>query len=457
VPAKPATWDYIDQRGDVTDYELGSAGGWYYWPPFLQWRLLEPNQWVTPDPIVEVNVYPPYSGSATNVEAFFVQIPMANPTPIEDRVLIMGFHGSNLSPGQIFGVVSGVHDLPEICAANGWVLLAPDGLYTSNMANVASQTALEVDLALVAGVVGFNRDKVYSLGFSMGGLNATSFAFRHQDPYAIRTAGIIHHTGTTDIIRDYNEATPFAKVAIWENPLVFGASPTANPFAYNRVNPARFDGTGTAFVEELFQLDALKHTPFYLHYDTNDPTKYWIWNALLKDAMSVKGFTFKSVVTSGPVPQHSIYSIDFYDAIDYITQAPLGPLPTTAEIYADRPARFLWSTMISDPAPQVAHYEVTIDAPNNSFTVSNTHNVVTVGFDLALMGLDPSQQVTFTSVSGDHSSDTYVLTGYPAAPSSILVGIEGAMPYATSYDSIKGEVSITPNETGLSALVQVVP
>jgi dienelactone hydrolase len=369
----------------------------------------------------------------------------------------MGFHGSNLSPGQIFGVVSGVHDLPEICAANGWVLMAPDGIYTSNMANVASQTALEVDLALVAGVVGFNRDKVYSLGFSMGGLNATSFAFRHQDPYAIRTAGIIHHTGTVDIIRDYNEASPFAKVAIWENPLVFGASPTANPFAYNRVNPARFDGTGTDFVEELFQLDALKHTPFYLHYDTNDPLKYWLWNALLKDALTAKGFTFEALITSNPQPAHSIYSLDFHAAVGYVTQHPLGPLPASAEIFADRPAQYLWSRLVTDPAPNVARYTVAIDAPTNSFTVSDTHHVGTLAFNLDLMGLDPAQQVTFTSTSGDSTSDTYVLTGYPAQPASILVGIEGAMPFATSYDSIKGEVSITPNETGLSALVQVVP
>src|SRR5262245_30596357 len=55
VPAKPARWEFIDQRGEVVDYELGSEGGWYYWPPFLQWRVLEFSQWVTPDPIVEVD------------------------------------------------------------------------------------------------------------------------------------------------------------------------------------------------------------------------------------------------------------------------------------------------------------------------------------------------------------------------------------------------------------------
>ena len=81
----------------------------------------------------------------------------------------------------------------------------------------------------------------------------------------------------------------------------------------------------------------------------------------------------------------------------------------------------------------------------------------TLAFNLDLIGLDALQQVTFTCASGDATADTYVLTGYPVQPASILVGIEGARPFATSYDSIKGEVSIQPNETGASAFVQVLP
>jgi dienelactone hydrolase len=455
VPARPAQWQFIEERGSTTDYELGTSGDWFYWPPFLQWRFLEASQWATTDPIVEVDIYPPYSGSATNIEAFFLQVPLTNPVAAEDRTLIMGFHGSQVSPAQIFGVGAGVTDLPQLCTDNGWLLMAPNGLHTSNMASEPTQKALEVDLAFVFSVLPFNPDRVYSLGFSMGGLNATSFALRHQDPFALRTAGIIYHTGTTDIVRDYNEASAHAKLTIWEDPLVFDASPTENPFAYDRVNPARFDAAGTGFQDEYFQLDAIKHTPFYLHYNTNDPTKYDGWTNVLKDALNEKGFTVESVVSTTLQPKHSIFTLDFADALDYVTETPLGPLPSAARIFADRPTRYLWSRMISNPAPSIARYTVSIDAALNSFAVSDTHHVDELGFAPSLMGLSPALTLTFTAASGDLTPDTYVLSDYPAAPTSILV--DGLPPLATSYDPIKGEVSISPNATGNAALVEIIP
>lgn len=455
VPSQPAQWQFIEQRGSTTDYELGTTGDWYYWPPFLQWRFLDASQWVTADPIVEVDIYPPYSGSATNIEAFFLQVPLAHPAPLEDRALIMGFHGSQVSPAQIFGIGSGINDLPEICSDNGWLLMAPNGLHTSNMASEPTQRALEVDLAFLYSVLPFNPDKVYSLGFSMGGLNATSFALRHQDPFALRTAGIIYHTGTTDIIRDYNDATPHFQQTIWEDPLVFGASPTENPFAYDRVNPARFDAAGTGFLDDFFQLDAIKHTPFYLHYNTNDPTKYDGWNSVLSGALTAKGFTVESAITTTLQPKHSIFTLDFIDAVGYVTETPLGPLPASSRIFADRPAKYLWSRMISDPAPNVARYTVAIDTSTNSFAVSDTHHVDVLGFAPSLMGLSPSQTLTFTAASGDLTPDTYVIGDYPAAPTSILV--DGVQPLATSYDPIKGEVSISPNETGSAASIEIIP
>jgi hypothetical protein len=455
VPAGPATWEAIEGRGAVTDYELGGGGGWYFMPPFLQWRFLEPSQWATSDPIAEVHVYPPYSGSTTNIESFLLQIPTTMPAPVADRALIIGFHGASISPAQIFGVSAGITDLPEICTANGWFLLGPNGINASNMACVLSQKALEVDIALIASLFQFNWEKVYTLGFSMGGLNATSFAFRHQDPYTPRVAGVIYHSGTTDIVRDYDEAPPQAKVDVWENPLVFGASPTDDPFAYDRVNPTRFNAAGTGFLDEHFQLDALKYLPFYVHADNNDYTKYSGWTKTLAAAMQSKGFTLKTKYITSPTPTHSIFTLDYDAALDYVTQFPVGVMPPGARLFADRPGRYLWSRMISNPAPNVARYEVQIHRLTNSFAVSDTHHVDTLGLDLALMGVNAAQPVSFTAQSGDGTPDTFVLTAYPAAPTAVLV--DGGPASSWGYDPVTGGVTITPNSTGADALVQVIP
>jgi len=454
VPATRATRENIERRGPVVDYELGAEGGWYYMPPFLQWRFLEPGQWVTSDPIVEVHVYPPYSGSQTNIEAFLLQIPTSMPAPVQDRALIVGFHGSSISPLQIFGGTSGPYDLPQLCTARGWFLLGPNGHHTSNMGSEPNQRAYEVDLALLASLFQFNWEKVYTLGFSMGGLSATSFAFRHQDPYTPRVAGIIYHSGTTDIIRDYDEA-PAATKHIWEDPLVFGATPTQDPFGYDRVNPARFNATRTGFLDDYFQLDSLKHTPFYVHANFNDQTKYSGWTMQMASKMLARGFTMQTAYISTPTPTHWMGTLDYDAAVDYVTQWTADTLPTGSKIFADRPGRWLWSKLVNDPAPNVARYEVHITALTNGFSVTDTHHVDTLGLDLPLMGLDASQPVSFTTMSGDGTPDTYVLSAYASAPSIVLA--DGGPPAAWSYDPISGSVSITPNTNGVGALVQVIP
>ena len=96
-----------------------------------------------------------------------------------------------------------------------------------------------------------------------------------------------------------------------------------------------------------------------------------------------------------------------------------------------------------------------MNAPGNNFTVDETHYVDELAFDLDLMGIDAGSIVNFTASSGDGTSDTYVLLGYVTAPSQVLV--DGGPPFDWSFDSAKGTLSITPNTTGSSSLVQVLP
>ncbi|MEM7310641.1 MAG: hypothetical protein AAF682_28460 [Planctomycetota bacterium] len=454
APARRATWDNIDRRGRSVPIEVGAGGGWYFWPPVLQWRYMDPADWATSDPIFEVMLYPPYSGSATNAESFFLQVPTTNIVPVADRGMVIGFHGYELSPSQIFGVKAMSTDLPEYCTQNGWFLLAPTGILTTNMGSLPSQRALEMALALIVGLFDFNWDKMYSMGFSAGALSAASFAMRHLDPGALLPAGIIYHTGTIDLIREYNQQSAQTQT-LWAGPDHFGDTFANDPFAYHRVNNARFNAAGDDFSDDHFAFKSLKHVPFYLHVNLNDPTHLPGWNMELEEKFSSDGFTYRAVTGSTATPKHTIHSIDYPDALAYISQFEAGPLPTSAELFADRPAKYLWSKMISDPAPEVARYAVDIDAPANSFDISDTHHVGILGFDLALMGLDPLQVLNFTAASGDSTSDTYVLIGYPAAPSSVLV--DGVAPVSWSYDPVKAEVSITPNSSGGVATVQVIP
>ncbi len=448
VPARP--FDPDERPGQVVDYELGSDGGWFYWPPLLQWRWypLAP----TTDPTVQVTVYPPYSGNPTNAESFILQFPAVPPASISDRALVIGFHSFNVSENQIFGPQA--QGLWELCQANGWMLLAPRGLNQVHFGNEPSQRALEQVLALVYWIFEINPDRIYTFGFSMGGLSAMSFAFRHQDPYALRIAGVVHHTGTVDVVRDYETAN-VATQQIFETSEVFGGSPAAAPFNYDRVNPTRFNAAGDDFLEDFFQLDGVFHTPFYLHRNSNDPQKILPWNVVLDDELLAKGFTCTSDVVTTKTPEHNLATIDFADAFNYVGQFSLGPLPTASEIFADRPGNYLYTEMIAGRTDKVARYNVSVDAPSNTFTVNQSVDVTDIGFDLGLMGIDPAFLVSFFCEADDGAQMTYVLKGYPAAPSSIAVN--GGAPVASSYDPATGNLSITPTADGSLAFVQITP
>ncbi|MCZ6597121.1 MAG: hypothetical protein O7B99_05765 [Planctomycetota bacterium] len=447
VPATPFAWG-MDQRGTV-DYELGSGGGWHYWPPVLQWRYLP---WVTSDPLVEVIVYTPYSGSPDYNERFKFQFPVG--APVQETALVIAFHSWNVSEQQIFNPAN--IELAQQCTEKGWMLLAPYGLNQVNFGNEPSQAALEAILALVETFFDFNHDKIYTLGFSMGGINAASFAFRHQDPTQERIAGVIYHTGSTDAVRSYVESAPSVQ-GIFESAAVFGGSPTQVPFNYDRINPARFLAPIYDTFDEAFtNVNGILDTPWYLFLNMSDQSKLVGWTIDLKNYMEAKGAAdLTTVFTFTGGDDHHLSTMSFKNALDWAATKELGPLPTSAEILADRPAKYLYTELLAAPAQTLSRYDVSVDAPSNDFSITDTHAVDELGFDLALMGLDPAFLLTFTSGSGDGTADTYVLQGYPTAPSSVLAN--GNPPAAWSHDAISAELSITPTADGSSASVQVIP
>ena len=349
APAIPPTFAAIAARGPVVDIPVSADGGWYYMPPVLQWEWFEQ---ATTDPVVHVVINPPFSGHPTQAEDFLLQIPVTNPVPPAERGLMIGFHGYGLSVAQIFGIAAGVTDLPQYCTDNGWFLLAPTGLTTTSMGSLPSQTALEVILALTVGIFDFSWDKMYTYGFSMGATSATSFALRHQDPYTLRTAAIIHHTGTVDVVRELSDE-PAPVLDLWASDTHFGDYFTSDPFAYNRVNPARFDAAGTGFEEEWFTFDG-PEAHAVLPARERETTHPSSSVGMPCFATSSPHADLRSRARwGGPIlPRTQIFSIDYADALGYISQFELGPLPTSSEVFADRPARYLWSKLISGSGAQ---------------------------------------------------------------------------------------------------------
>ncbi|MBI1382569.1 MAG: hypothetical protein GC161_15945 [Planctomycetaceae bacterium] len=408
------------------------------------------------DPTFEVLLFPPASGHPTRIERFLLQVP-ASPSapPPAERALVLGFHPFSVSEYSVYNA-SG---LPQICAQRGWYLLAPYGLTDTNMGNPASQAAVDACLAWVRNL-GFvyNQDRVYTAGFSMGGLNAVSYALRNQDPKgAVRIAGVINHTGTMDLIDNYSTGTVQLKQLL-ENPDHFGASPTQDPFAWWRVNPVRI--FGQTVDPNTAQAINLKDLRVFLHWNNQDPNTNLVkYNRSLRDYLLAQG----AIVTVNEVQAgntHAWATLNMATAVDYVAAAT-APAPGalgggSAEIFADRQERYRMSEVLEIEPNTVARYRLALSlSGGNAFGVQGARGVRRLALELGDAALDTTAPLSITSWTTDGKPLTLVLRGYAQAPSQVLVG--GVPPAFLSHDPATAELVVTPNGTGAFAVLDIQP
>ncbi len=416
-------------------------------------KLLPP---VSADPLLEVLLMPPHSGHPTKPERFVLQVPVGpNVPPVRERGLVIGFHPYGVSEKSVLNT-----QLPHLCAARGWLLLAPFGLVNTNFANLESQQSLDAVLALLAQYgYPFNRDLVYTVGFSMGGLNAISYAMRHQDPGGlVRIAGVVNHTGTMDVIDQYLVGPPVIQ-QLMSGPDHFQGTPSQNPFNWSRINPLRL--IGGAVQPSSAHVANLRGLPIYLHWNTQDPNLNLVqYSQALQSYLSSVG---ANVFTrSGPMGfnVHAWSTLDLVEALDFVTQAaapkPGDLLGGYQEIFADRTAVYRYTEVLEIDPQQVARYRLQQGAAGSNLTaVQGARHVRRLALDMVAAGIDPSLPASVISWTTDGQPLTLVLRGYASPPSAVTLG--GVPLAGWVHDSAAGELTLTPNGTGAYAQVQILP
>jgi len=439
APATPFRWNQMEPfnpRGvQVPD---GLLGDWLYIPPGIVFRML-PS--LTPDPIIEVILMPPLSGHPTQSERFKMQWPLASKKEwSEDRALVIAFHPFNVSEQSPF-VNS---DLPYVCHDKGWIMLAPLGLSQAHFGNVNSQGSLEAVLAFLEPLLNWNRKRVYAVGFSMGGGAAVSYSMRHQSPESPRIAAVINHTGTMDLVQEYDSHTASVK-AVLANDWHFNGTPLTNPFSYERVSPFLY--TGNVIDDDVASVcNVSPHTPMYIHWNEADPNTDLVMQTMdLVAYLETHGATIQTDITNVP-GKHVWSTLDVTEALDWAEGFTLANTdPTSIEMYADRKEHYLYTELIA-PASSTSlrHYEVIVSSLSNQFQLISVDNVESVGFDLKRMGLDTTTPLTANVFPEDATTDKLVLRGYPAMPSSVA----GAPPVTWSWNAVRKEVQISTQTPG---------
>lgn len=399
------------------------------------------------DPSVRVKIAPGFSGDPVLWEDFRFQWPR-NPGRVGDIALVIAFHGYSQSDNSVFVLT----DLAQQCQNRGWMLLTPLGLHQKNYGNPNSQATLNIVLSMVQMFFEFNEDRIYGVGFSMGGCNALSYAMRHQDPAGLRMAGVVAHTAVLDLVDTFLTGDTGVQAAM-QDPTVFGGTPGQEPFAYGRTSPMIVSG---GLPDPAFSsVSNILHLPIYYHVNTLDAGNQELLdqNDVLKTFLLANSANVQVSEVTIPNPKHDWSTMNMTAALDFLSPYSLPADPSSLDVYADREVPYFYTHPRDIAADEVARYDVDVDTGTNTFTLQDTHDLNQVAFDTVAMGLDPTQPLNINHSSGDLTQDEIVLTGYLTSPSSVTVS--SFPPFSWSYDSGNQEVIINPTPGGAPASVLV--
>lgn len=380
-------------------------------------------------------------------EKFYVQLP-PHPSSATPSPMLVAFHKFGSSAKDV--TVNTTFE--EECYARNWWLVAPLGAATKSFASIESQTNTELVLQLVVERAGafVDRERVYGVGFSMGGSNALNFAARRLDPGGVMFAALVNHTGAASLAYTYvNEPGNQSVLEFW-----YGGPPEDFPFEYARSSildlfelpgaPAggptgggggggvggggggggTGGGTGGGLPGNDPDLAARPHTDLARNL-THVPMRF-VRGELdpLKNAVNQFDFAAEHLQRRGAdvqvqiipnVTQHLWSTLNEVATLDYLEKRSLT-LPTGASTLADRDARYFWFDVEQEQAGAFTPFSWSVDVAANALELRETANLERVTVHVAEAGLDPAQPLAVLVGTVDGTSDEVVLLGYPTAP-----------------------------------------
>lgn len=360
-------------------------------------------------------------------EAFSIYVP---PTAVGDeRPLLVAFHGYNVSHLDIAANTSFVAE----CQARDWILVAPysrnlaptaPGTSQSSFGSVQSQVHVQAVIDYVIANFSVDKDRLYGVGFSMGGGAAMSYAARHRDRDRGAFAAVVNHTGTVSLHNTYDNVAPDTQ-ALLEG--LFGGSPAspAGSFEFARASSIEVDALGALVPGGRHMATNLKGVPLRTYYAFDDSEQYLIDQSLaLHSFMSAASASHELIAlpSACPLPSqqgHCWDTIDETEVCDWFAQHSFGSPVPVGQVLADRNAR--WGNLKVDPTATgaFAALDYAVATGQNSVRLLSTVNVDGIELDMLELGLDTSQDLFLLLGSADGTGDQVMVRSYPTLPQSV--------------------------------------
>lgn len=387
------------------------------------------------------------------LESFIVFVPGNVTGP---RPMLVGFHGFGVSQYDIPLHTTMVYEAHR----RGWYLCAPLGASQLNFSSLEgqanTQAVLEWMLALVPNV---DENRIYGIGFSMGGGWATNYAARHLDPSKPMFAALVNHTGGVALKNTLLNEGGFIQTVFdfW-----FGNNTpgSAEPWKMARSSIVNFDPITFAVEPDADLARNLMHVPLLSVRASNDPIAYLmtqndVLHAHFLALGRLVGPTYGYLTPAAST--HDWSTLDMKLACDFVGQFSLT-LPNQSSTLADHDGRYFHFDVVQDAAGAFTPFDWDLNAAANSFTLSGTKNLERLRVDLSATPLVPTQVLTISLSTADQLADELVLEDVPSLPTSVtrdgLAAISGV---DWTYDAPTKSLTLLESDGAATHLWVVTP
>ncbi|HUR29616.1 MAG TPA: hypothetical protein VM509_15610, partial [Planctomycetota bacterium] len=357
-------------------------------------------------------LYPP----TPYVEPFNLIVP--SPLPATQRPLLVVFHKYGASHNDVLQNTDYVFE----CAKRGWFLVCPLGGSKKHFSSLDSQVNTEavLDWLLANASLRIDRERIYGVGFSMGGGAVLNYAARHRDSAHAVLAAVINHSGGVSLTNTYLNDPPVRFILdYWFGD---GSTGSAVPWNMTRSSVIDFD-PNTMVVDTTTDLARnLGSTPIATWRPSVDTIPYLpeqndaLNQHLTTNLGRVPGLTYSyNVVT---FTGHLWRMLDAATACDWLEQFTLQ-VPASGRLLADQDGVYEQFFVEQDASGAFTPVDWNLDAASNTLSLSATGNLKRMSFDPVAAGLATNAVLHVTTGSADGSGDEIVIAHWPQSPSAI--------------------------------------
>jgi len=368
-------------------------------------------------------------GTGTDLqELFWYQVPGDYDANAPAVPLVIAYHGYGGSANSV--AVQSTID--EECNARGWLYVAPTGIDDKLFGSPVSQMNTEAAVQWMLDNYHVDAERIYMVGFSMGGGVTVNFAARRRDPDGIMIAAVGIVSGTFDWTASYNLGTPTLKTWL-ENSYNFGGSPLLQAFAYQRSSalyftPGTYHPLPGTLNSTLSMATNLGTTPTWVTWDLADtlPEVTSQEPVFVSLMTSLGGIVESHPVTGTPVT-HSWAVLDELALFDFFEQHVLERTPATFHALADGDVAVSWAGLTQSAS--LAFSRVDGDATATPATLSATglDNLEQIALHAQLAGLSGAGPVRVLATTAGAASTLLRVDGLGEPPAYFADTTSGAL------------------------------